>query len=200
MSQFASTVRKTLLALQERDLNVREQLASTGALYAGYHPHMEQVHRDNARHLRELIERFGWPNEDVAGADGAEAAWLVAQHAISEPSFMRDCRDMLEAEVAAGRVPAWQLAYLDDRIRISEGKPQRFGTQFEVTPGGPQLCPVEDLDSLEDRRRIAGLGSIAERLQSMHNTPRPTTEEFAARKKEEAAWRAKVGWSAPGDT
>jgi hypothetical protein len=199
MPSTPTNIRNTLLRLQQRDLDVREELAADGLLYGGYHPRMEGVHRDNARQLREVIERFGWPNERLAGVDGAEAAWLIAQHSIAEPDFMRACCRLLEHEVASGEVPGWQLAYLDDRIRVSEGRPQRFGTQYEVTPTGPALCPVEEPESLDQRRLNVGLGPISERLKSMQDAPRPTAEEFARRKKEERTWRVEVGWAASDD-
>jgi hypothetical protein len=199
MPSASTNLGNTLLALQQRDLQVRRELEADGSLYEGYHPRMEEVHRDNARQLRELIDQVGWPNERLAGAQGAEAAWLVAQHAIAEPDFMRACRKLIESEVDAGSVPMWQLAYLDDRIRVSEGRLQRFGTQFEVTPDGAKLCPVEDPGTLDERRLKAGLSTLAERLSSMRNSPRPSAEEFAARKKQEMSWRVKVGWAASGD-
>jgi hypothetical protein len=192
-------LRKTLLALRARDLSLREELDASGVLSDGYHPRMEAVHRDNAMQLRALIERFGWPNEQLAGSDGAEAAWLIAQHAIAEPEFMRTCHSLLEREVATGSVPIWQMAYLDDRIRVSEGGLQRFGTQFEITPSGPVVCPVENPASLDERRRQAGLSPISERLESMKNSPRPTEERYAAHKKDELAWRVQVGWIARSD-
>ncbi len=194
MSSVLPDLRNTLLDLQGRDLALREELQAEGTLHGGYHPRMEEVHRDNARQLRELIARFGWPTERLAGSDGSEAAWLIAQHAIAEPDFMRYCCSLLEREVACGTVPKWQLAYLDDRVRVSEGRLQRFGTQFEITPQGPELCPVEDPDSLDLRRLQVGLGAIADRLASMKNSPRPTAEEFEAYKRAELAWRVKVGW------
>lgn len=192
-----TSLRDTLLTLQRRDLALRAELEADGTLFEGYHPRMEAIHRDNARQLRELIERFGWPNERLAGQDGAEAAWLIVQHSISEPDFMRSCRYLLEKELATGGAPPWQYAYLDDRIRVSEGNPQRFGTQFEVTSEGPILCEVEDSQSLDQRRLEAGLGPIAEHLKRMENVRRPTQEELEARKAEELAWRRKVGWTTP---
>lgn len=188
-------VRATLLALQQRDLAVRAELEADGSLFEGYHPRMEAVHRENAARLRRIIDEIGWPTEELVGTDGAEAAWLVAQHAIGEPGFMRLARDLIEVEVAAGRVPRWQFAYLDDRIRVSEGRPQRFGTQIELTPDGPTLCEVEDPGGLEQRRRELGLSPAADRLGSMAAQPRPTPEEHQARKAQEAAWRERVGWA-----
>lgn len=199
MTAMLSQLRDTLLALQQRDLVVRAELEADGTLYDGYHPRMEAVHLDNATQLRNLIAVFGWPNEQLAGPDGAEAAWLIAQHSIAEPDFMRTCRELIREDVADGKVPLWQYAYIDDRIRVSEGKPQRFGTQIELTPDGPVLCEVEDSQALESLRIEAGFPPIGERLQSMAAEPRPTPDEFKARKTIELLWRQKVGWAAASD-
>jgi hypothetical protein len=200
MPSATSALRKTLLQLKQRDLDLRAELQADGTLFHGYHPRMEAIHRDNAKKLRVLITRVGWPNEALAGRDGAEAAWLIAQHAIAEPDFMRSCRALLEKEVATGRVPLWQYAYLDDRIRVFEAKPQRFGTQFELTPDGPILCQVEGSASLDKRRAQAGLTPIAVRLDSMKDEPRPTPREYETKRAAEMKWRVSVGWRACSDT
>jgi len=80
-------LRAELLAMQSQDLRMRDELLATGQLDGAYSPKMEAVHRTNASRLREIIEAQGWPAEDVVGKDGAEAAWLIAQHAIGEPDF-----------------------------------------------------------------------------------------------------------------
>ena len=187
-------LREALLALRQRDIEMRSVLIEAGALQAGYDPRMEDVHRANAEALRRLIDRWGWPNEAMAGADGAESAWLVAQHAIAEPDFMRRCRALVEAEAAAGRVPGWQHAYLDDRIRAFEGRPQRFGTQSDMTPQGPELYAVDDPARLDARRRDVGLGPIAQRLAEAATGARPTDEQYRQRQLAERAWRQRIGW------
>ena len=80
-------LRGELLAMQE--LGVRAELAAAAELGGPYVPRMEAVHVKMPPSLRELIDRHGWPAEDIAGKDGAEAAWLIAQHAIGEPEFQR---------------------------------------------------------------------------------------------------------------
>ncbi|TAG78375.1 MAG: hypothetical protein EAZ21_12860 [Betaproteobacteria bacterium] len=192
-------LRESLLALQERDLSIRADLEADGSLFMGYHPRMEAVHRENARQLRTLIDQFGWPHAGIAGEDGAEAAWLIAQHAIAEPAFMRSCRELLASEIASGRVLEWQYAYLDDRIKVFEGKPQRFGTQLEVTPTGPMVCEVEEPEFLNQRREKAGLEPLERRLAAFATSPRPSVEDYQARKAQEAAWRIEVGWSTDSD-
>lgn len=110
MSSPSTALRNTPLALQKRDLEQRAELEADGTLFEGYHPRMEAIHRDNAKQLRELVHHHGWPNERLAGHDGAEAAWLIAQHSISNPEFMRFCRGLLEREIATGGVPLWHYA------------------------------------------------------------------------------------------
>jgi hypothetical protein len=94
------TLLAELLAMQEHDLEVRQQLLERGEPDQGYHPEMEAVHRRNAARLREIIAQFGWPDVDMVAIDGASAAWLVAQHAIGEPEFQRTALALMKARIA----------------------------------------------------------------------------------------------------
>lgn len=188
-------LRAALLAMQAHDLALRDELAADGSLYEGYHPRMAALHQAHAQALGRLIDAHGWPNDKRAGPDGAEAAWLVAQHAIADPAFMRRCLALVAKEAAAGRVPMWQHAYLHDRVQVSAGRPQRYGTQFELTPSGPVACEVEDPTQLEERRRAVGLGPSHERLAALAQAPRPSPEAYLAQQAAERAWRREVGWA-----
>lgn len=84
-----------LIAMAELDRKVGDELAATGALYEGYHPRMAAVHEENAARLQAILAQLGWPTEVVVGERGAQAAWLIAQHAISRPEFQRSCLKLL---------------------------------------------------------------------------------------------------------
>jgi hypothetical protein len=184
-----------LIALREHDAAVRAELARDGSLFEGYHPRMEAVHRVNAARLREIIATHGWPGTPLVGQRGAQAAWLIAQHAIGEPEFMRACRDLLANAVAAGAAPAWQLAYLDDRIRVFEGKPQRYGTQLQAgADGRAEPCPLEDAARVEDLRRDVGLPTLAESLARAIADPPLPPEQRAAKDAAANEWSRRVGW------
>lgn len=186
--------RAQLLAMRARDEQVRAELAADGSLFEGYHPRMEEVHRANAQQLRSLIQAHGWPDEALVGREGAEAAWLIAQHSIGEPDFMRRCRTLLDEASSLGRVPRWQFAYIDDRIRVLQGKPQRYGTQIDLRPEGAQIHELEDASQVDAWRKEAGLPAVAAVLARAQADPLPTPQQHEARRAAGFLWRQKVGW------
>jgi hypothetical protein len=156
------SLRIELLAMREEDLRVRQELLDRGELGGPYVPRMEAVHLKNAARLRELIAIHGWPGEDIAGEDGAKAAWFIVQHAIGEPEFQRAALELLQACAAECRAPAWHAAYLEDRIAMHEGRPQRFGTQWMDDPNDGQARPwrLAEPDRIDELRASVGLGPL----------------------------------------
>jgi hypothetical protein len=188
-------LRDELLAMEREDLRVRAELAADGSLFEGYHPRMEAVHRRNALRLLEVIDAHGWPGERLVGADGAQAAWRIAQHAIGEPEFQRQCLRWLQEAAEAGDVPAWQPAFLEDRVRVFEGRPQRFATQFELSDDGwPVPFPVDDPDGVDERRRAVGLEPLADQLRRAHQVTPPDPATRERREREYQQWLRRVGW------
>jgi hypothetical protein len=189
-------LRRELLSMREEDLRVRGELDAAGELGGPYVPRMEAVHVRNAARLRELISQHGWPAEDIAGEDGATAAWLITQHAVGEPDFQRQSLIHLQACSAQGRVPAWHAAYLEDRIAMHEGRPQRFGTQWMDNPSDGRTRPwrLADPGHVDELRASVGLGP-------MHPIPAPGPPLAAGKRHElEQAqawwerWLAGKGW------
>jgi hypothetical protein len=192
-SSDAEVLRRDLLALAAEDSRVRTELVAEGTLFDGYHPRMEAVHRHNAAYLAAALDRHGWPGAALVGTDGADAAWLIAQHAIGEPDFQRRCLAALDAAAERGEVPRWQPAMLEDRIRVFEGRTQWYGTQLQVADDGTLYPnPIEDPDGVEERRRAVGLEPLAERLAKAGRVPPP--KDRAAYERGYEAWLRKVGW------
>ena len=114
-------VRRQLLDVRAEDIQVRRELPESGELSGRYVPRMEAVHIRNAIRLRELISVRGWPDANIAGKDGAAAAWAIVQHAIGEPKFQREMLRVLLAFAGLKRAPLWHEAYLEDRIAMLGG-------------------------------------------------------------------------------
>ena len=192
-NEINEKLRQELLSLAEQDRRMRETLAAEGALGEGYHPAMEAIHKRNAAQLRTIIEQVGWPSSKVVADDGAEAAWLIAQHAIGEPDFQRYCLQALRDAASSGGAPLRHVAMLEDRIRMFEGKPQVFGTQLEPDEDGmPRPYFIEDPDGVEERRRAVGLEPLSARLEREPRMPLPKNRAEFDRKYRE--WLIRTGW------
>ncbi|MEU0572831.1 DUF6624 domain-containing protein [Nonomuraea sp. NPDC005983] len=120
------------------------------------------VDASNTAFLKSVIAQRGWPGRDVVGTQAAHAAWLLAQHADQDVAFQRTCLPLLEEAAKAGQATWADYAYLVDRVRVAEGRPQVYGTQYGMREGRLELQPVEDPDHLDERRARAGLGPHAE--------------------------------------
>lgn len=189
-------LRLELLALRAEDHRVREGLLAANELGGPYHPRMEAVHVKNAARLRELITKHGWPAEDIAGKDGAEAAWLIAQHSVGEPCFMKQALELARAAAEQHRCPGWHAAYLEDRIAMYEGRPQRFGSQWidgsEDGLGRP--WPLAEPDRVNELRASVGLRALAKIPPPGPALSIPAREENEATRKWWLDWLASRGW------
>ena len=90
---------------------------------------VSRVRVANADRLREIVAAHGWPGRALVGEEGAEHAWLIAQHADAQLDSQRLCLAALCRAVEAGDAPARHGAYLTDRVAMNEARPQRYGTQ-----------------------------------------------------------------------
>ena len=188
------SLEKALLDMEARDQALRAELTAAGDLNHAYHPRLEELHRAHASRLRQMIAVFGWPGLALVGEKGAKAAWRIALHSISEPSFMRQCRDMLDAASQNGDSPRWQFAIIDDRIRVYEGRPQRYGTQLRLGANGLEPHPIENEGRVNSMRMQAGLPPLARTLAQARAQPQPPATDQAARDAAELEFRRTVGW------
>lgn len=188
-----------IIALKNADLALREELIAKHALGNGYNPEMANLHNQNAEKLAEIIDQIGYPTIDKVGKDANEAAWLIIQHAIERPDFMKKCAALLAEAVAENTASQTNLAYLTDRIAVFENKPQLYGTQFDWDENGI-LSPnvFDDLTKVNERRESIGLNTLEAqtailRKQVAHENQTPPAD-FEQRKTEMELWKKNVGW------
>ncbi|MGA1772399.1 MAG: DUF6624 domain-containing protein [Flavobacteriaceae bacterium] len=188
-----------IIELKTADLCLRDQLLKAGLLQDGYHPKMEKLHLKNARALDAIIQKMGYPTIDKVGKAASEAAWLVIQHVISNPSFMKKFQQLLQKAVEQGKANPRDLAYLSDRIATFENRPQLHDTAFDWDQKG-QLSPkrYDNLQKVNQRRKALGLIPLEDQVKKMQKQAKKEglqpPKDFKNREKALRIWQKKVGW------
>jgi hypothetical protein len=188
-----------IIALKHTDLALRNKLILARQLGEGYHKEMEILHIHNAGILNDIIEKIGYPTIDKVGREASEAAWLVIQHSISQPGFMKKCVRLLENEVNNNQADPGNLAYLADRIAAFENRPQLYGTQFDWDENG-NLSPnsFDELNKVNERRKSIGLNTLEEQTELIRKRAKTENQSAPAdvelRKQEIEKWKRSVGW------
>ena len=193
------TFANRIIVLKEADFKLRSKLIQEGKLGNGYDEAMQKMHNKNASVLNEIIDQIGYPTIEKVGEVASEAAWLIIQHAIGQPDFMRKCARLLKNAVLENKANPKNLAYLTDRIAVFEGKPQLYGTQFDWDENGllsPQY--YEDLIKLNQRRKSIGLNTLEEQTEMIRQRTKDENEtpplDIEKRRKEMNEWKRSVGW------
>lgn len=193
-------IAEIIVGLKNTDLELREKLILREQLSNGYNEEMKELHNRNTKILSVIIDKIGYPTKNKVGEVASEAAWLVIQHSIGQPEFMKKCMNLLEVAVNENIANPKKLAYLTDRIAVFEGKPQLYGTQFDWDQNG-NLSPniFDDLTKVNERRKSIGLNTLEEqtekiREQAIKENQSPPLD-FEIRKQEFEEWKRNVGWT-----
>ena len=132
----------------------------------------------NMKRLAEIIETYGWPGLRFAGA-ASQTAFLVLQHAdhASQRKYLPQLHDAVQRHDALGG----NLALLEDRVLVADGKAQRYGSQLSGNP--LRFAPIEDEAHVDQRRRSVGLEPLADYAKrfGLSYTPREVSDSGTAR-------------------
>ncbi|ASW76398.1 hypothetical protein IQ37_07170 [Chryseobacterium piperi] len=192
-------IAQKIFDLKNADLELRDRLVKEGEIGEGYDEEMEKLHNENAKSLNSIIETIGYPTIDKVGKEASEAAWLIIQHSIGQPSFMKKCAELLKNAVDEQKADVVNLAYLTDRIAVLEGRSQLYGTQFDWNENGELVPnPFDDVVKVNKRRQSIGMNTLEEqtsliqdRAKKEKHTP---PKDFDRRKAEMEKWKKKAGW------
>lgn len=193
-------IAEKIIYLKNADLKLRDQLIRNGELGNGYHKDMQALHNKNAEILDEIIGHIGYPTVEKVGHEAADAAWMVIQHAIARPDFMKKCLKLLEDSAPETNPEKINIAYLSDRIAVFEDRPQLYGTQFDWDEDG-QLSPnvYDDLNKVNQRRQLLGMNSLEDQTNLIRSRARKENqhppEDLEQRNEEMEACKKSVGWT-----
>jgi hypothetical protein len=101
--------------------------------------------------LKQLVAEHGWPTIALVGSQASQAAVVILIHS-PDQAWQEQLLPELQRLVEQNKIFGADVATLTDRILVSAGKRQRFGTQFEIEERKIVIVEVEDPRHLDERR------------------------------------------------
>jgi len=117
-----------------------------------------------------ILDKYGWLGVDVVGEIGNSTLWVVIQH--SELKIQEIYLPKMREAAKEGKARRDQLALLDDRVALRQGKRQIYGSQIcgDAKTKKAYVCPLEDPDNVNIRRAEVGLESLEQYLMNYNLT------------------------------
>ena len=164
-----AAMRDKLVAMYASDQAARG--AGTG--HPVYTAKTAEVDRQLTTELKEIVARHGWPTIAMVGYDASNDAMAMLTHT-PDHAWQVSLLPRLERLAGEGKIDGSMLATVVDKNLVSEGKLQRYGTQFKVVGGKMAMVAVEDPEGLDARRAsvfLPPMKTYEEMLAQMYHLP-----------------------------
>ena len=156
------TIYRSLLKL---DLSQRKAFAEKMGLapedYTGdLQLRQEVLDTSNLAIIKSYLDRGIYPGKDMVGEPTNLVAFNVIRH---NPGQIPQYLDMLKEAGHDGQLPFTLVAAMEDHYLMNQGKPQRYGTQAQITAvNGIFIWPIENPQDVNARRSEAGFKTTIE--------------------------------------
>ena len=135
---------------------------------------LQQSDKSNRNWLASRVERDGWFTISEYGEDADLAAFLIVQHSDFDREFQRKMLSLLEALLEERETGLRSWAMLHDRLSVSDGLPQRFGTQGRCVDKNVwepwEIVDRENLDDLRAAHDLMPMNAYQTRLNERCST------------------------------
>jgi hypothetical protein len=123
-----------------------------------------KVDAENTKYIKSLVAAIGWIDCQRFGERAANAAFLLVQHS-ADLRLMMAALPEIEKDVKAKRLDGQAYALLYDRLKVSLGEKQRYGTQMGGNEKGQIVVfAMEDRSKVDEFRKELGIFPLAQYL------------------------------------
>lgn len=140
---------------------------------------------ENLAKVNSIISKYGWLGPQIVGINGAQGLFLAIQHA--DLKTQEYYLPMIRAAEKKGEILSSNLAILEDRINVRNGKKQLYGSQgfTDKETGKKYIYPIEDIDGLDKRRAAMGMPPMSSYVRDwnpgVYKKDLPNIEQLAGR-------------------
>jgi VWFA-related protein len=152
------------MALKQREL-LQEVIAKDQTKQSD-RDKLHKLYEKNTVRLCEILKTSGWPTTAVVDRSGVLSAFEILKSSASY-ELQRDLLPVIVAAIKKDPMQKSEFAGLFDRLRVSAGMKQLFGTQAVSAGGFLILYPIEDEANVDARRAEFGLNMMRQNIANM---------------------------------
>lgn len=130
---------------------------------------LDKLYKQHAAKLCEILKTHGWPTTALVNREGVFAAFQILKNG-GTYELQRDLLPVIVAVIKKDPSQKSEFAGLYDRLRVSAGMKQLFGTQAVSIGGFLVLYPIQDQEKLDARRAEYGLPAIDLYIRELERT------------------------------
>ncbi|MBU2929724.1 MULTISPECIES: DUF6624 domain-containing protein [Flavobacteriaceae] len=125
-----------------------------------------KIDRDNLVKVVSIIEKCGMPSLENVSTEQMSTIWLVFQHA--DNFHRKKYLPQLKESAENGNIRKSQIALMEDRILMMDGKPQIYGSQISKNQdtGEWMIYDLKEPENVDKRRTEVGLGPLSEYVKN----------------------------------
>ena len=141
---------------------------------------MQRIDSLTQAEICDILDKRGFVGREKVG-EACAVFWLVIQHAPVE--LERKYLPEFQKAAARGDVAPSQVAMMEDRISMFEGKPQKYGSQLvEGAYGARVVYTLLNPEKVDVWRKEVGLEPLAEYLKNMGASMPVSAEVLSTRR------------------
>jgi len=158
MTDFKEIARKINNMVKE-DQGIRKKILINKPFSKHVIKKLKEIDTRTTNFMKEVVSNIGLPTISKVGEKASNNAWLLVQHS-PDMKFQKKYLSLLKKNISD--VKKANIAYLDDRLRVSDGKPQFYGTQLQrnKATGNWEFCEIKDRVNVNERRKEMELSTL----------------------------------------
>lgn len=161
-------LRQELLKMADKQRQLLVELVEKDKAKQSDREKLHKLYDEYSGKLCEILKANGWPTAALVGREGVIATFQILTNGPYE--LQRDLLPVIIASLKKDPSQKPQFAGLFDRLRVSAGMKQLFGTQAVSMNGFLILYPVEDQAKLDNLRAEFGLPKMEVNIRQLERT------------------------------
>jgi len=129
---------------------------------------LHKLYEEHTAKLCPILKKHGWPTTALVDPEGVLAAFYILKNSTYE--LQRDLLSVIIAVIKTDPSQKAEFAGLFDRLRVTAGMKQLFGTQAVSMGGFLVLYPIEDEAKVNSRRAEFGLPELNDYIRRLERT------------------------------